>query len=649
MSTFVRQPIDEKLNRTNPISRIKRLETKTGARASVSVNDLGEIADKISSAKIYAVDVDAGVVRMIMSGESLLSLIGVDAHLAGMANDGTVQFYVDASTGKLFAGGGAVVLDEDGIELPDAGDAIEFSDSIYKAHSHIYLENGIFNLVNYRVLSESNVIANGDFESGSFSSWTETDPSNKLSVVSLDGSYVAKFENSANATEYLTQGFTAADGCVVSFIAKSDSGGSITVTNSGATETKSIYLFDEWRRYFLVFDLAPTSLRFGIDVTGTAYLDNIVVRKKFNSSIVPSIRIRSGISNQIETRGTVIINVDGIDADFLVKGDGDANLLYVDAGLDAVGMGGAAESGYKLKVTGKIKATSTIERLGESIDTGWIPKTETWTARTQAYTNNPAAGADIVLNMTNTSGAEVGGVVRVSSSAGTEDAIINAVVADTSITVNVLALNHTTSSPLVTFLSSFTISGDYSADADYQQGVKIKCTNNSTVVYGVIGRNAVVSSVTYITLVGTNDYLLTNAAITLPYVSKIANPDDFPDDFSFTPGSYTATGTGTPTFTPTTLTSAIWLPVAKTIRCLVMVTGTTGGTTVTAVNITLPFPSASNIKSVPVAAFGTSTPVSVGAGAITTSQAVVRKSDVSDMGIGASRQVRWDGMYGMGA
>jgi hypothetical protein len=71
-------------------------------------------------------------------------------------------------------------------------------------------------------------------------------------------------------------------------------------------------------------------------------------------------------------------------------------------------------------------------------------------ARTQAYTNDPAAGSNIELNMAATAGFLVGDVVTVSSSAGTETARITVVHVDTHITVNVLALNHTTVSPLVT-------------------------------------------------------------------------------------------------------------------------------------------------------------------------------------------------------
>jgi hypothetical protein len=70
--------------------------------------------------------------------------------------------------------------------------------------------------------------------------------------------------------------------------------------------------------------------------------------------------------------------------------------------------------------------------------------------RTQAYTNDPAAGANVELNMVNTVGFLVGDVVTVSSSAGSEQTYITVVHANTHITVAALALNHTTTNPLVT-------------------------------------------------------------------------------------------------------------------------------------------------------------------------------------------------------
>jgi len=49
-----------------------------------------------------------------------------------------------------------------------------------------------------------------------------------------------------------------------------------------------------------------------------------------------------------------VFNQDSYDVDFRVEGATNANLLTLDAGLDAVGIGGAAESGKVLKVTGDV-------------------------------------------------------------------------------------------------------------------------------------------------------------------------------------------------------------------------------------------------------------------------------------------------------
>jgi hypothetical protein len=51
----------------------------------------------------------------------------------------------------------------------------------------------------------------------------------------------------------------------------------------------------------------------------------------------------------------------------------------------------------------------------------------------------------------------VGQKVRVSSSAGTEAATITAIATNVSVTVDTLALNHTTTSPLITRMSTLTV------------------------------------------------------------------------------------------------------------------------------------------------------------------------------------------------
>ena len=70
--------------------------------------------------------------------------------------------------------------------------------------------------------------------------------------------------------------------------------------------------------------------------------------------------------------GTLIYNEAGADLDARFEGSGDANLLYLDAGNDRVGIGTASPS-QELHVVGGIKATSTIDFDGGTFtfnDTG---------------------------------------------------------------------------------------------------------------------------------------------------------------------------------------------------------------------------------------------------------------------------------------
>jgi hypothetical protein len=53
-----------------------------------------------------------------------------------------------------------------------------------------------------------------------------------------------------------------------------------------------------------------------------------------------------------------VFNDTSYDIDFRIEGATDANLFKLDAGLDGIGIGGAAESGYKLKVSGKVNLTT---------------------------------------------------------------------------------------------------------------------------------------------------------------------------------------------------------------------------------------------------------------------------------------------------
>ena len=83
----------------------------------------------------------------------------------------------------------------------------------------------------------------------------------------------------------------------------------------------------------------------------------------------------------------------------------------------------------------------------------------------RAYTNDPAAGDNIELEMADTSIFAVSDVVTVSSSAGSETATITVVHTDVHITVDTLALNHTTTNPLVSTIYTGTARREFFIDA----------------------------------------------------------------------------------------------------------------------------------------------------------------------------------------
>ena len=207
--------------------------------------------------------------------------------------------------------------------------------------------------------------------------------------------------------------------------------------------------------------------------------------------------------------------------------------FYGYSGTTGLGTGTALSVGNNLNfsITGTVfylNASNTIP-----LD-GWTPETNTWTfkTRTQAYTNDPAAGNGITLNMTNTADFTVGCDVTVSSSAGSESTIVTAVVTNTSITVNQLLLNHTTSSPLVTLRDTFTINADVTSYM--KKGTYLKFTQ-TTLKYGTIGAISFSSGTTTVALITNTDYTLANAAITNPYYSNVVFPAGWPVTFNYDP------------------------------------------------------------------------------------------------------------------
>jgi hypothetical protein len=161
-------------------------------------------------------------------------------------------------------------------------------------------------------------------------------------------------------------------------------------------------------------------------------------------------------------------------------------------------------------------------------DTGWIDLGTALTAISIAYTNDPAAGSNITLNVADTSYFVVYDYVRVSSSAGAETARINAIVANTSITVDVLTLNHTTTTPLI-IPWLFAISPDVSATV--KRGHKLKFTQGAAARYFTISS----CSSTLLKVIPSEGYPAISGAITVPYYSNIDFPTGWPEWFSWKP------------------------------------------------------------------------------------------------------------------
>lgn len=173
-----------------------------------------------------------------------------------------------------------------------------------------------------------------------------------------------------------------------------------------------------------------------------------------------------------------------------------------------------------------------VEQTGGSAD-GWTLDGNTWSYSSGtvsvAYTNDPAAGSNIVLNVASTSGFQIGDSITVSSSAGSETTRISALVTNTSITALSLALNHTTSSPLITLNNdTFVISVNADVTATLCAGMRIKLTQTTTKYFLVTAVGAYSAGATLVTVYGGTDYTLVNAAISSPYYSNIKCPFGFP-------------------------------------------------------------------------------------------------------------------------
>lgn len=244
-----------------------------------------------------------------------------------------------------------------------------------------------------------------------------------------------------------------------------------------------------------------------------------------------------------------------------------------------------------------------------------------WTSRIQkgygffykqsgAYTNDPASGSEIVLNMADTIGAVIGNKVLVSSSAGSEMTTITAVTSNVSITVAALALDHTTTNPLVTILKYASIIG-------------VSYVDTSTVLTLAMG----------------SDFSLIDGAIVGPrWTSNPQAAFGFPDFFNF---ATTWAASGSMTFGSLTINISKFKISGNKMEIIYKASGTTGGTA--AANITSTYPS--NLAPSGAAdtygggAFVSDTAMYAGTYSCSTSVVNFKRYDSAVFGIGANRAV----------
>lgn len=130
----------------------------------------------------------------------------------------------------------------------------------------------------------------------------------------------------------------------------------------------------------------------------------------------------------------------------------------------------------------------------------------------------------------------------------------------------------------LTYASATTFTCSATLAANLSTGDKIKLTQTTVKYFYVTGVSG-----TTVTVTGGTDYTLANAAITLPFYSKITSPTGFPQWFAYTPTITAASGS----FTSVSASSRFQL-INKTLISQGSIVITTNGTAASAIFMTIP-------------------------------------------------------------
>lgn len=458
------------------------------------------------------------------------------ANVGGM-NAGVIQWYGNSTNGKYYTGAGAVLLDTSGITINAPGAIFSYTDGISNFGSIELIRGNGLSFIS--LVGTALTVPDPGFEVGG-SDWTL----------------------GANAAISTTQAHSG----TYSLVLSRSSGNAVSAAFIAVTGTKGMLEF--WMYGDTVDSLLANIACYdaGNNSTGTANS----VHNVFAASVgwhkyqvlgtypTNTTQVKISLSNNHVGGSGHPIYVDDVafyDGEgFQLFSKSVYNGLAVEGGITALG----AIAGSNL--SGTNTGDQTVAGLGATPNDGWIADTNTWSyssgIRTQAYTNDPAAGSDIVLNVASTSGFVIGDPVTVSSSSGSENTYIVNLVANTSITVKVLALNHTTTSPLITLLgNTFVISANADMTSLVGVGDRIKLIQSATQKYFIVTAvGAFSGGATLVTVFGGTDYTLANASITTPFYSHVKNPFGFPPN----PDKWTVAVSDTTNATQATPTAATW-------------------------------------------------------------------------------------------
>jgi hypothetical protein len=353
------------------------------AESYVRMQSLSEVANEIGELD-YRVVAENGVVRMVMSAISLIDEFGINANFAGFNETGVVTFYVDADNGKLVAASGGVTIDAGGIAIANgvANQYLVFEDS--NGDPTMYIASGT---------DDALILAN-----------TTAGKDVRVEVKQTDGTtrFVSISEDAANANVLqfdLGIGGGAAKismGTEVVIWAAKD--GTETVFNDGSYDINYRVETATNTHGFYIDGGAEYASFFGDSTNGLLIIDNGTDK-----------RLEIGKDHYFPTRASS--NPNGFwneanqDMDYTFEGVSGINLIS-DAGLNAIGIGGAAESGYKAKIHGKVNLAS-----GNTYDINGVPHTHilSYSSLTGALTQDANTYTPTLTGVTNVASVTLDG------------------------------------------------------------------------------------------------------------------------------------------------------------------------------------------------------------------------------------------------